>query len=125
MKITKILAILIQFLLIQVTTYTHKDENNRFMLKKYNLEPNKGEEIDLIRHGDLIRLEHIATRRLLHSHKELAPISKKHFQVTGYGEVILIYYINIHMYNKFYIYFYFFYFFIRMELEMQMMYGKY
>ncbi|KAJ8941353.1 hypothetical protein NQ314_010416 [Rhamnusium bicolor] len=36
--------------------------------------------------GDLIRLEHIATKRNLHSHKEQAPITKKHYQVTGYGE---------------------------------------
>lgn len=41
----------------------------------------------LVKHGDLVRLEHIITRRNLHSHKEIAPISKKHYQVTGYGEV--------------------------------------
>lgn len=31
-------------------------------------------------------MEHLATRRNLHSHKEQAPITKKHYQVTGYGE---------------------------------------
>ena len=41
----------------------------------------------LVKHGDLIRLEHVITHRNLHSHKEIAPISKKHYQVTGYGEV--------------------------------------
>lgn len=44
-------------------------------------------EPELVKHGDLIRLEHVITRRNLHSHKEIAPISKKHYQVTGYGEV--------------------------------------
>lgn len=44
-------------------------------------------EAILVKHGDLVRLEHVITRRNLHSHKEIAPISKKHYQVTGYGEV--------------------------------------
>ncbi|EFN85014.1 Protein O-mannosyl-transferase 2 [Harpegnathos saltator] len=43
-------------------------------------------EAMLVKHGDLIRLEHVITRRNLHSHKEIAPISKKHYQITGYGE---------------------------------------
>lgn len=37
----------------------------------------------------MIRLEHVPTRRNLHSHREPAPITKKHYQVTGYGEVIV------------------------------------
>ncbi|XP_036340181.1 protein O-mannosyl-transferase 2-like isoform X1 [Rhagoletis pomonella] len=36
--------------------------------------------------GDLIRLEHVATKRNLHSHGEQAPLTKRHLQVTGYGE---------------------------------------
>lgn len=70
----------------QVTTYTHKDDNNKWLLKRYDAE----EEplvVTLVRNGDLVRLEHVATRRNLHSHKEPAPMTKKHFQVTGYGEV--------------------------------------
>jgi dolichyl-phosphate-mannose-protein mannosyltransferase len=47
----------------------------------------ESEPVELVRHGDLIRLEHVLSRRNLHSHNEQAPISKKHFQVTGYGEV--------------------------------------
>ncbi|XP_019767604.2 protein O-mannosyl-transferase 2 [Dendroctonus ponderosae] len=68
----------------QITTYTHKDDNNKWMIKKYNAE--ELSEGEIVRSGDLVRLEHVATRRNLHSHKEQAPITKKHFQVTGYGE---------------------------------------
>lgn len=55
-------------------------------MKKFDTEEIPSEPV-LVKHGDLIRLEHIITRRNLHSHKEIAPISKKHYQVTGYGEV--------------------------------------
>lgn len=70
----------------QVTTYTHKDDNNLFLVKKYDSELDNDEDVELVRNGNLIRLEHITTRRNIHSHKEMAPISKKHYQVTGYGE---------------------------------------
>ena len=32
------------------------------------------------------RLEHIISRRNIHTHQEPAPVSKKQYQVTGYGE---------------------------------------
>ena len=74
----------------QVTAYTHKDGNNKWLIKPFD------NEIDLnalqnsnpiyIKNGDLIRLEHVLTQRNLHSHKEIAPITKKHYQVTCYGE---------------------------------------
>ncbi|XP_066249068.1 protein O-mannosyl-transferase 2 isoform X1 [Euwallacea similis] len=68
----------------QITTYTHKDDNNKWLFKKYNSDNVDG--VEVLRSGDLIRLEHVATRRNLHSHKEQAPVTKKHYQVTGYGE---------------------------------------
>ncbi|XP_012156645.1 protein O-mannosyl-transferase 2 [Ceratitis capitata] len=68
----------------QVTTYTHKDDNNKWLIKPHN--KNVGKQIKYVMHGDLIRLEHVATKRNLHSHGELAPVTKRHFQVTGYGE---------------------------------------
>lgn len=74
----------------QVTAYTHKDENNRFVLQpvgEEELEKEEG-EVRLVRSGQLVRLEHVVTHRNLHSHKEQAPLTKKHFQVTGYGEVL-------------------------------------
>lgn len=71
-----------------MTTYTHKDDNNKWLVKKYNKDlANDDGEVEIVRHGDLIRLEHVVTHRNLHSHREPAPISKKHLQVTGYGEV--------------------------------------
>lgn len=57
------------------------------MVKPYNKEPDS-DTVQIVKHGDLIRLEHTQTRRNLHSHRELAPLTKKHFQVTGYGEVL-------------------------------------
>lgn len=59
------------------------------MIKKFDTDDIPSEPV-LVKHGDLIRLEHVITKRNLHSHKEIAPISKKHYQVTGYGEVSIL-----------------------------------
>uniref|UniRef100_A0A3Q2YFR4 Protein O-mannosyl-transferase 2 n=1 Tax=Hippocampus comes TaxID=109280 RepID=A0A3Q2YFR4_HIPCM len=61
----------------QVTAYLHKDYNNLWL----------SEAPELVRHGDIIRLEHkeSVTTRNLHSHLHEAPLTGKHFQVTGYG----------------------------------------
>ncbi|XP_055371779.1 protein O-mannosyl-transferase 2 isoform X2 [Condylostylus longicornis] len=68
----------------QITTYTHKDYNNKWGVKHYDVESRPG--VQILKHGDLVRLEHVPTRRNLHSHREPAPLTKKHHQVTGYGE---------------------------------------
>ncbi|GBN52516.1 Protein O-mannosyl-transferase 2 [Araneus ventricosus] len=73
----------------QVTAYSHKDENNKWMMKKFDSEhdlSSNNTPVELVMNGDLIRLEHVVTRRNLHSHKEVAPITKRHQQVTCYGE---------------------------------------
>lgn len=71
----------------QITGYSHKDENNKWKIKRFDAEPDdKSKEVELVRDGHLIRLEHVATKRNLHSHREPAPVTKRHFQVTGYGE---------------------------------------
>lgn len=69
----------------QITTYSHKDDNNLWLVKKFDTDKLPAEP-ELVKHGDLVRLEHVITGRNLHSHKEIAPVSKKHYQVTGYGE---------------------------------------
>ncbi len=50
------------FFFTQVTSYGHKDENNKFLVKKWNIEPPAiySEEwdkadVELVKHGDLIR----------------------------------------------------------------------
>lgn len=68
----------------QVTTYSHKDSNNKWLIKR-GLEGDDSNDI-FVRDGDLVRLEHITTKRNLHSHFEVAPVTKKHYQVTCYGE---------------------------------------
>lgn len=69
----------------QITTYTHKDDNNKWLIKPYNTDE-LPENVTLVKNGDLVKLEHVATRRNLHSHREQGPMTKKHLQVTGYGE---------------------------------------
>lgn len=68
----------------QVTTYSHKDSNNKWLIKR-GLVDQRLDDI-FVRDGDLIRLEHVVTKRNLHSHFEIAPLTKRHYQVTGYGE---------------------------------------
>merc|ERR1719220_244633 len=74
----------------QITTYAHKDDNNFFVFKKWNEEPPNNTDpnaaIDFVKNGDLVRLEHAMSKRNIHSHREPGPVSKRHFQVTGYGE---------------------------------------
>lgn len=56
-------------------------------MKPYNAESTT--DVKIVKHGDLVRLEHVRTKRNIHSHREVAPLTKKHYQVTGYGEVSL------------------------------------
>ncbi|KAM3919941.1 protein O-mannosyl-transferase 2 isoform 2-T2 [Leptodactylus fuscus] len=69
----------------QVTTYSHKDHNNLWIVKKHDTEYDSEAPLEYVHHGDLIRLEHKATGRNLHSHQREAPLTKKHLQVTAYG----------------------------------------
>ncbi|XP_062037605.1 protein O-mannosyl-transferase 2 isoform X1 [Lepus europaeus] len=72
----------------QVTTYLHKDYNNLWIIKKHNTDSDPLDPsfpVEFVRHGDIIRLEHKQTSRNLHSHYHEAPLTRKHYQVTGYG----------------------------------------
>uniref|UniRef100_A0A8C0AYK9 Protein O-mannosyl-transferase 2 n=1 Tax=Buteo japonicus TaxID=224669 RepID=A0A8C0AYK9_9AVES len=69
----------------QVTAYLHKDSNNLWIIKKHDSDTAPSSPVEFVRHGDIIRLEHKETSRNLHSHQHEAPLTRKHFQVTGYG----------------------------------------
>nr|XP_033807175.1 protein O-mannosyl-transferase 2 [Geotrypetes seraphini] len=69
----------------QITSYLHKDLNNLWIVKKQHAQHDLSTSAELVKHGDIIQLEHRITRRNLHSHQQEAPLTKKHFQVTAYG----------------------------------------
>ncbi|KAG9508710.1 Protein O-mannosyl-transferase 2, partial [Fragariocoptes setiger] len=75
----------------QVTAYSHKDANNHWLVKRAQDSDTRSsqsnhDDVSYVHDGDLLRLEHVLTRRNLHSHREPAPVTKRHFQVTGYGQ---------------------------------------
>ncbi|KAI9323158.1 Dolichyl-phosphate-mannose-protein mannosyltransferase-domain-containing protein [Dichotomocladium elegans] len=86
----------------QVTLYPYRDDNNWWIIRKMNSTlDGKNDDgragtlgkdgetwIDYVRHGDTIRLEHVATSpRKLHSHDEHAPLTdvEYHKEVSAYG----------------------------------------
>ena len=71
-----------------ITNYMHRDDNNHFLVKRWKGDENYSDERDnnIVRHGDKIVLEHVNTRRNLHSHNHKALVAENHYQVTGYGE---------------------------------------
>ncbi|XP_013407904.1 protein O-mannosyl-transferase 2 [Lingula anatina] len=69
----------------QVTAYSHKDDNNLWIVMKENVNSKIEDPVEYVRHGDVVRLMHVATTRNLHSHKEKAPLTQRHHQVTCYG----------------------------------------
>ena len=50
--------------------------------------------VDLVKNGDLVRLEHVTSRRNIHSHRESAPVSKRHFQVEFFNFLQLYLYLH-------------------------------
>ncbi|XP_037796278.1 protein O-mannosyl-transferase 2-like [Penaeus monodon] len=78
----------------QVTTSTIRDDEGlMWIIKKVDLEA--GAVIDggdpkeapvIVKNGDFIMLTHAETGRSLRSHGHRAPITKRHFQVCGYGD---------------------------------------
>ena len=71
-----------------VSAYIHRDDNNYFIIKRWkddSMNSSHGES-DLVKHGDMIRLQHSITGRNLHSHNIPAIKYKKFYQVTGYGD---------------------------------------
>ena len=73
----------------QITTYPYsKDLNNVFVMKRTSqVEAARFFDDQLVRNGDIIRLQHDITKRCLHSHNFPAPMTLNQYQVTGYGLV--------------------------------------
>ncbi|KAI9495812.1 protein O-D-mannosyltransferase [Zychaea mexicana] len=84
----------------QVTLYPHRDENNWWVIRKLNSTLDEANDpadvmgadgktwIQYIRHGDIVRLEHVSTSpRKLHSHDETPPMTdvEYHKEVSAYG----------------------------------------
>ncbi|XP_069771975.1 protein O-mannosyl-transferase 2 isoform X2 [Narcine bancroftii] len=69
----------------QVTAYLHKDDNNLWIVKRPDHTTDTDGPAQYVHHGDVFKLEHKETSRNMHSHQHEAPLTKKHFQVTGYG----------------------------------------
>lgn len=77
----------------QITAYGHSDGNNNWIFKhsrrsgiKYDRD---SKEIEPVKDGDVVRLGHAYTRANLHSHTIPAHVTKKHWEVGGYGDEIV------------------------------------
>lgn len=80
----------------QITTYHHRDDNNHFVLRRAFVvnstyknanEADEATTLTALKHGDIVRLEHVVTGRFLHSHPVQAPVADKdhNWEVSGYG----------------------------------------
>ncbi|KAJ2779892.1 Protein O-mannosyltransferase 2 [Coemansia javaensis] len=71
----------------QITGYTHKDLNNYWIVSKVHGQEhgNTTATAEFVRHGDVVRLVHESTARNLHSHPVAAHMSKRDWEVSGYG----------------------------------------
>lgn len=66
----------------QVTTYGYKDANNNWRISNSRSD---SPLIGFIKDGDVVRLTHIQTGSNLHSHLVPGHVSKKYWEVSGYG----------------------------------------
>ncbi|KAF9316672.1 Protein O-mannosyltransferase 2 [Podila horticola] len=71
----------------QVTAYHHKDNNNKWKFMKPLSEDQSESEVQIVHHGDIIRLLHNQTERHLHSHPIKAPVTATQWEVSAYGNL--------------------------------------
>ncbi|KIY70267.1 glycosyltransferase family 39 protein [Cylindrobasidium torrendii FP15055 ss-10] len=75
----------------QVTCYHYKDDNNQWTIlppwDKPEYDPNA--EMQFLKSGDVIRLNHVPTTRNLHSHNIPAPVTKLNHEVACYGNATI------------------------------------
>ncbi|KAI8325232.1 PMT-domain-containing protein [Martensiomyces pterosporus] len=71
----------------QITGYAHKDQNNDWIVKKAHGQSygNTTDTVEFLKDGDIVRLMHERSTRNLHSHPVNAHVSKRDWEVTGYG----------------------------------------
>lgn len=68
----------------QVTTYGFKDINNQWEISLPRIMNNELDEF--IREGSRVRFKHSMTQGNLHSHQVAGHVSKKFYEVSGYGD---------------------------------------
>ncbi|KAJ3063048.1 hypothetical protein HDU98_001074, partial [Podochytrium sp. JEL0797] len=78
----------------QITVYPFRDENGEFIIL-HALDVVNGTgvatpvtKLEYLKNGDIIRLEHVMTKKKLHSHGVQAPVTQNdhHWEVSGYGD---------------------------------------
>ncbi|KAI7897500.1 glycosyltransferase family 39 protein [Cokeromyces recurvatus] len=69
----------------QVTLYSHIDDNNWWIINKADTDDVN--DLEYVKHGDIVRLTHLKTHRRLHTH-DIRPITndeKYQYEVSSYG----------------------------------------
>jgi dolichyl-phosphate-mannose--protein O-mannosyl transferase len=70
----------------QVTGFAGADDNDLWRIKPAHGRPTDAAPVPALVHGEVVRLEHLATRRNLHSHAGFpSPVTKQQ-EVTAYGQ---------------------------------------
>lgn len=69
----------------QITAYSGYDSNDFWIVKGAHGLPANFKSGEPLRHGDIIRLEHVATKKNLHSHTASSPLTGQQ-EVTAFGE---------------------------------------
>ncbi|KAI8584241.1 hypothetical protein K450DRAFT_182243 [Umbelopsis ramanniana AG] len=73
----------------QITLYSFRDDNNLWKIRKGGEDQvENADELEWVKNGDIIRLEHVSTSPImLHSHDHRPPVTEEeyHNEVSGYG----------------------------------------
>lgn len=68
----------------QVTAYSGQDSNDYWLVKVQHGLPSDRKSGQPVRHGDVLRIEHVATKKNLHSHIAPSPLTGQQ-EVTAFG----------------------------------------
>ncbi|EPZ34034.1 Glycosyl transferase, family 39 domain-containing protein [Rozella allomycis CSF55] len=67
----------------QVTGYSHEDNNNHWRFHKIDAKLMESDKV-IIKNGDIVRLEHVATKSFLLTHDVASPLTMTNMEVTTY-----------------------------------------